>query len=181
MEYKICENCNEKLHVRTQKCPFCSTILTENSQIIKEVDEEINNNPTEENNGAVVEFSDDRNDAVSEEKMDLSQPQNTLPEKEVKDYVYKAEVRHSLEYTKLMSNGLKVFLSAISMIPVIGQCIGTFFGVFFLTCDDYDRKSFGRALICLSIIMFFIYVYNVLMFEKLLEAEGLTSLMQGIQ
>ena len=58
---------------------------------------------------------------------------------------------------------------------------GTFFGVFFLTYDDNDRKSFGKSLIGLSIIMFFIYAYNVAMFYKLLETQGFSELMNGIQ
>lgn len=174
MEYKICENCNERLHVRTQKCPFCNTILTEKSQIVKEVNEEINKTEN---------VIDDKTNDI-EQKNAISIDENiddmTVPNKEVKDYVYKAEVRHSLEYTHLMPNSLKVFITAISMIPVIGQIIGTFFGVFFLTYDDNDRKSFGKSLIALSIIMFFIYAYNVAMFYKLVETQGINELLNSI-
>ena len=177
MEYKICENCSEKLHVRTQKCPFCNTILTEKSKIVKEVIEEVNKPEDISQNTSEINDSEAKNIVSIDENID----DNTLPNKEVKDYVYKAEVRHSLEYTHLMPNSLKVFLTAISMIPVIGQIIGTFFGVFFLTYDDNDRKSFGKSLIGLSIIMFFIYAYNVAMFYKLLETQGFSELMNGIQ
>ena len=181
MEYKVCENCGEKLHVRTQKCPFCNTVLTEKSEIITEdieekVEEKIESavqtqeNETSSNNGVINDISHFENEIVKTD----------LPDKEVKDYVYKAEVRHSLEYTKLMPNALKVFLTAVSMIPVVGQIIGTFFGVFFLTYEDNDRKSFGRSLIGLSIIMFLIYAYNVIAFSELVKSEGLSNLISNI-
>ena len=36
MEYKICENCGAKLHVRTLKCPICNVLLTDASKIIND-------------------------------------------------------------------------------------------------------------------------------------------------
>lgn len=179
MEYKVCENCSEKLHVRTQRCPFCNTVLTDKSLIVKEQEEVIE----EKKDNLVINSDEKKNDTdvfaeIPNDGEEILKP--NLPDKDIKDYVYKAEVRHSLEYTKLMPNSLKVFITAISMIPVIGQIIGTFFGVFFLTYEDNDRKSFGKALISLSIIMFIIYSYNVAIFTELVKNEGLGNLLQGI-
>jgi len=180
MEYKICENCNEKLHVRTQKCPFCNTELTEKSQIITEV-EEIEEVKQEDVNQLSEDVAKENiiDEKILEDNVNVSN--SDLVNKDAKDYVYKAEVRHSLEYTKLMSNSIKVFITAISMIPVIGQLVGTFFGIFFFSSEDNDRKSFGRALIGLSVIMFFIYGYNLVIFSQIIESEGLVSVMEGMQ
>ena len=186
MEYKICENCNEKLHVRTQRCPVCNTVLTEKSQVVQEVEEmqEAQEIPKEES----VEQNSVKDDIEMHEtekfdsvpRFEAEVGSTDLPDKELRDYVYKAEVRHSLEYTKLMPNSLKVFITAISMIPIVGQIIGTFFGVFFLTYEDSDRKSFGRSLIGLAIIMFVFYAYNVALFSEMVESGGLTSVIENM-
>lgn len=166
MEQKICENCGAKLHVRTMKCPICNAVLTDASQI---VNDEVQNDNLEINTN-VGENIDIK---ISEEETVNNTTQTTVePEKETinqqKDYIYKAEVRHSLEYTEPLSNFLKVILTAFSMIPILGQFLGTFFGIFFSTYDDNDRRSFGRALIFLSIIMFFFYTYSLMLSSELL-------------
>lgn len=166
MEQKICENCGAKLHVRTMKCPICNIVLTEASQI---VNDEIQNSDLEktESIGENIDIK------ISEDKtMDNIVQTTDEPTKDStnqqKDYIYKAEVRHSLEYTEPLSNFLKVILTAFSMIPILGQFLGTFFGIFFSTYDDNDRRSFGKALIFLSIIMFFFYSYSLMLSSELL-------------
>ncbi|MEN6315386.1 MAG: hypothetical protein ABFD25_14215 [Clostridiaceae bacterium] len=58
-------------------------------------------------------------------------------------------------YTPL-SNGLKVFLTALFiLIPGIGQLAGIITAIVFMNSEgDSDRKSFGVALLVLSLIMF---------------------------
>lgn len=164
MEQKICENCGAKIHVRTAKCPICSAIITEASQI---VNDEVENTPIEENIGQNIDVQISDN----QESNDIIQNNTTTENKnDVKDYVYKAEVRHSLEYTQPLSNAFKVILTAISTVPLIGQFIGTFLGIFFSTYDDNDRKSFGRALLFLSVIMFLFYLYSLTMSADLLTS-----------
>lgn len=173
MEQKICEICGAKLHARTMKCPICNAVLTEASQI---VNDEVQNNNLDLNTN-VGENIDIK---ISEEETINNIAQATIePEKETtnqqKDYIYKAEVRHSLEYTEPLSNFLKVLLTAFSMFPIIGQFLGTFFGIFFSTYDDNDRRSFGRALIFLSIIMFFFYSYSLMLSSELLTSGELQN------
>ena len=143
MEQKVCENCGAKIHPRTVKCPICNILLTDASQI---VDDEIT---PQDNIGKNIDIQITDSETINnKESIENVEPSN---KSDVKDYVYKAEVRHSLEYTKPMSNGLKVFITAISTLPMLGQFLGTFLGIFFCTYDDNDRKSFGKALIFLSI------------------------------
>ena len=98
---------------------------------------------------------------------------------DIKDYVYKAEVRHSLEYTKPLSNGLKVIITALSMMPIVGQFMGTFLGIFFSTYDDNDRNSFGKALIILSVIMFMLYGYSLMLSSELLSGGEFSNVINN--
>jgi hypothetical protein len=85
--------------------------------------------------------------------------QEELLNREIKKFIYTAEIKHAVERIKPLSNIIKVFLTAFCMLPFIGQVIGMFFGIFFLTYDDKDRKSYGKSIIALSIIMFCFYMY----------------------
>jgi len=167
MEYKICENCGAKLHVRTLKCPICNVLLTDASKIIND---DIQNTTPQENNTT----NNIENNIKENIDIKITDTPNTTVQSDnqanVKDYVYKAEVHHSLEYTNPLSNTLKVFISALSTFPLIGQFLGTFLGIFFATYDDNDRKSFGKALILLSVIMFMLYSYSLMISSELLTS-----------
>lgn len=187
MEFKKCEHCGEKIHIRSKKCPFCNEIVEENpapEEIIKEA-EPVNEsfNETENNLGEVNES--EVQDAINEFKKNNEVKENVnfvVGNGEPKDYVYTAEVRHSIEYVEPMSNWLKVFISALCTFPLIGQLVGSFMGVYFVTYEDSDRKGFGKALITLSIVMFFIYcayLSQVMVLMQGLDLESLyNSLMQ---
>lgn len=167
MEYKKCQNCGEKIHARTLKCPFCNSPVDENAEVYNDEDE-----------NATTQVQQDSSERESfDDKVSSKDPKIDLAigaKDDVKDYVYKAEVRHSIEYTKPLSNAMKVFLSAFTTFPLMGQVIGGFFGVFFLTYEDNDRKSFGKSLIVLSIIMFLMYVYSLTSMQTMLSELGVT-------
>ena len=186
MENKICENCGEKIHFRTQKCPLCNTVLTEASKIESDVDNlenDVNNSGNDIENNTLgtnydVKISDSPENSVietikkAEPNLEETSLQNQIPKENVKDYVYKAEVHHSLEYTEPLPNLIKVILSAITAsIPMFGQLIGIFFGVFFSTYEDRDRKSFGKALIILSISTFMLYTYTLISFTNIINSD----------
>lgn len=159
MNYKKCEHCGEEIHKRSKKCPFCNQLVAE-----VEETEEIRESETinEEENAEDIK----ENEEIKEVEQptfingNVNQPivNSVAADKEPKDYVYRAEVRHSIEYTNPISNMAKVFISALCTLPVIGQLIGTFLGVFFSTYEDADRRSFGRSLIFLSVFMFVLYI-----------------------
>ena len=178
MEYKICENCGAKLHSRTMKCPICNILLTEASKITTDEvsstsqSEIIGENIDIKISDSEIENNTEKNDTIQDYAENIDQ---TSQQQDVKDYVYKAEVRHSLEYTNPLSNSFKVFLTAFSMIPLLGQFIGTFLGIFYSTYDDNDRKSFGKALIFLSIIMFMFYSYSLMISTEILKSGNLNN------
>lgn len=190
MEYKICENCGAKLHVRTAKCPICNILLTDASKI---VNDDIVSSEPQEAIGENIDIKISDNEIMTDNGANNKQINNiesnnietTVPlvnnnqTEEVKDYVYKAEVRHSLEYTRPMSNGLKVIITALSMMPIIGQFIGTFLGIFFSTYEDNDRNSFGKALIILSIIMFMLYGYSLMISSELLSSAEFSNIINN--
>lgn len=186
MEFKKCEHCGEAIHIRSQKCPFCNQVVSNVPEEIIKVEE--SNNSEIENKTFENEVKEEKEEVTTETE-GMKDMYNTQPNAvnfvvgnngEPKDYVYKAEVRHSLEYTNPMSNTVKVFVSALCTLPIMGQIIGAFLGVFFSTYEDSDRRSFGRALILLSIFMFVLYIaYFKYAFELLssIDANSLQNLL----
>lgn len=182
MEYKKCEHCGEQIHIRSKKCPFCNQTVAEVApEEIKEVEEK-----TEE---VTQEINEEENNFTNVEETHNTQPTMNVPPQinfeigsngQPKDYVYKAEVRHSLEYSNPLSNMAKVLISAFSTFPIFGQMIGLILGVFFSTYDDSDRRSFGRALIFLSVFMFFVYLAYVKSAMELLEGIDINSLYNSL-
>lgn len=185
MEYKKCEHCGEQIHIRSKKCPFCN-------EVVEEVPEAINIVPNEEeklesdvtgNDENVRNDANDIQDALNEFKKSNELKENinfSVGNEEPKDYVYKAEVRHSIEYVEPMSNFFKVFISALCTVPLIGQLVGSFMGVYFVTYEDADRRGFGKALITLSIIMFFIYCAYIGQVMMLMENIDLDALYNAL-
>lgn len=150
MNTKKCEYCGEEIHIKTKKCPFCGGIV-EIPEIIEEIEEAKiaeENSVKEENKGIFIDNKVGEN--ISQEE---------LMNREIKNFIYTTEMKHAIERVKPLSNVIKVFLTAFCMLPFIGQVIGIFFGIFFLTYDDKDRKSYGKSIIALSIIMFCFYMY----------------------
>ena len=206
MEYKKCEHCGEQIHIRSKKCPFCNQTVAEVPEEVikedevekKELDEEVDENVENDEETNKLEdnqlnynndfFTPKESTTVFWEKtnnsknFDPSDPARANiplgPNGEPKDYIYKAEVRHSLQYTTPMSNLAKVFIAALCTIPVMGQLIGVFLGVFFSTYDEYDKRSFGKALIFLSIFMFAFYLLYIKWALQLIGSVDINSLLQ---
>lgn len=190
MEYKKCEHCGEQIHIRSKKCPFCNQTVAEIPEEIvneeeksdveqvneKQENDALNSVVFEENTNTSSEFEKNiENEVVNQPKINFEIGADGRP----KDYVYKAEVRHSLEYTNPMSNISKVFISAFCTLPVMGQFVGILLGVFFSTYDDSDKSSFGKALIYLSIVMFFMYLLYVKYAIGLLGDIDINTLLQN--
>lgn len=189
MEFKKCEHCGEQIHIRSKKCPFCNEVVEENpapEEIIREDEPEINNAVEENKEDETRENETKENiqDAINEfKKGDNEIKENVnfvVGNGEPKDYVYKAEVRHSIEYVEPMSNWFKVFISALCTFPLIGQLLGSFLGVYFVTYEDTDRKGFGKALITLSIVMFFIYCAYLAQVMALMQNLDLEALYNSL-
>ena len=149
MNTKKCEHCGEEIHIKTKKCPFCGEIV-EIPEIIEEVEEIIQ--PEELKN-------EEKKGIFIDNKIGENITQEEMMSREIKNFIYTTEMKHAIEHMKPLSNIIKVFLTAFCMLPFVGQVIGIFFGIFFLTYDDKDRKSYGKSIIALSIIMFCFYMY----------------------
>lgn len=185
MEYKKCEHCGEQIHIRSKKCPFCNEIVEEVPEAtnIVENQEEMTVSEVTENTENVQDNQNDIKEALNEFKKSNELKENinfSIGNEEPKDYVYKAEVRHSIEYVEPMSNWFKVFISALCTVPLIGQLVGSFMGVYFVTYEDTDRRAFGKALITLSIIMFFIYCAYIGQVMVLMENIDLEALYNSL-
>lgn len=185
MKYKKCEHCGEDIHIRSQKCPFCNQTVAEVSpEDVEEIEETEEKVDTAQEKQLWEDDISERNDEIEEKAPDItSQPQihfEVGSNGEPKDYVYRAEVKHSLEYTNPLSNMAKVFISALCTLPIIGQLVGIFIGVFFSTYEDSDRRSFGRALIFLSVFMFVIWFAYIKYAMNLLQKIDVNSLYNSL-
>ncbi|MGE5474695.1 MAG: hypothetical protein ACM3UU_10795 [Ignavibacteriales bacterium] len=132
MDKKKCEYCGESIHINTRRCPFCGSIV---SEVPKEV-------ITGEENASVSEES------VSGEK---ENQQSSMGNTGIS-----SEVRNNPISQKPLSNAKKVFLTALSCtIPGFGQLIGIIIAIVFMSDEtDSDRRSFGKALMVTSLIIF---------------------------
>lgn len=160
MNTKKCEHCGEEIHIKTKKCPFCGEIVE-----IPEIIEEAQEVKTEEENVA----GESNKGIFIDNKVGDDTSQEEMLNRELKTFIYNAEMRHAVERVKPLSNIIKVFLTAFCMLPFVGQVIGVFFGIFFLTYDDKDRKSYGKSIIALSIIMFCFYMYYAWSFYSMIN------------
>ena len=71
---------------------------------------------------------------------------------------------------KEISNGIKVLLSIVSVIPLIGQILTLIFSIIYMKSNNTDSKKFGKALMIATIIMFVLMliccgVYLILVFS----------------
>lgn len=188
MEYKKCEHCGEQIHIRSKKCPFCNEVVAEVPVEVEENVQTHDNIETDGNTETKVNEQEEVNEISTEGAFDEFKKNSELKENinfavgngEPKDYVYKAEVRHSIEYVKPMSNWFKVFISAFCTFPIIGQLIGSFLGVYYVTNEDNDRKGFGKALIVLSVVMFLVYLSYISQVMIIMENIDMDSLYNAI-
>lgn len=178
MDYKKCEFCGENVHIRSRKCPFCGNILSE-EPVVKEETEPV----SEETEVVKSETTSENVEMPLEEKKEetFEDPKFSFSvgTEEPKDYIYKAEVRHSVEYTRPLSNWIKTFLAAFCVVPFLGQIVGAFFGVYYSAHEDNDRRSYGSSLITLSILIFLFYVMEFKYIFSMPEFQSIyNSLMQ---
>jgi len=181
MEYKKCEFCGEQVHIRSKKCPFCENVLSEDPIVVEEEEQTV-----EQTTEQALDEAASENPEMPVEETNQAQQTATEPKfsvmvgsEEPKDYIYKAEVRHSVEYTKPLSNWVKTFLAAFCVVPFFGQIIGAFFGVYYSAHEDVDRRSYGSSLITLSILVFLFYVMEFRYIFSMPEFQSIyNSLMQ---
>ena len=61
------------------------------------------------------------------------------------------------ENRKPLSNGLKVLLTMIATIPLLGQLVGIIMAIIYMNSEgDADRKSFGKALLIGTLVIFLV-------------------------
>lgn len=132
MDKKKCEYCGESIHINTRRCPFCGSIV---SEIPKEVIKE-------------EEPLDTLGDAVAgpDTKEQLSNNEGD----------WTPDVMSNGNLQKPLSNAIKVFITSLAcIIPGFGQLLGIIFAVIFMSDEqDGDRRSFGKALMVVSLVIF---------------------------
>lgn len=153
MDKKKCEYCGESIHINTRRCPFCGSIV---SEVPKEIisDEESPSTYAESSNG-----QDEK------EQFDVSTAGVNF------------EVRNNQIQQKPLSNAKKVFLTALSsIIPGFGQLIGIICAIVFMSDEtDSDRRSFGKALMVSSLIIFVVISICCILYGLLVYSVMMTN------
>lgn len=141
---KRCIYCGEEIDENAGRCPTCGSLA--DKSVIDGIEEKIN----------------DSNTVVLDEI-----PQNI--EKQVKNYspnVSNTNIPENQPYQpkSKLSNGLKVFLTALSVaVPFLGQIAGIIIAIVYMnTSDDEDKKSFGTALLVVSLVFFILSFLGII-------------------
>jgi hypothetical protein len=149
-----------------------SGVINENTETA-EVAETVNNSETvsseevvnneELNSEKVVNSEDISDDTARQSLLQESTDANQTHINTMNRQVYNLEREMLLgqgvnKATAAMSNWTKVFLTALSvLLPGIGQIIGIIAGLIFVSSDiNSDKKTFGAALLTVSVIAFVI-------------------------
>jgi len=132
LDKKKCEYCGELIHINTRRCPFCASIV---SEVPKEI-------ITEQESQTFAEKQ--ANNGNMEQQSPITAPGWT------------SSVKTSDNLQKQLSNAMKVFITVIAcVIPGFGQLLGIIFAVVFMSDElDSDRRSFGKALMIASLVIF---------------------------
>lgn len=164
MGNKKCEFCGEEIHINSRRCPFCAGIQKE----IPSENEDLNASaPDNEVRGISLEKQEEQFENLEEKKE--SAIRYTGPS--VNNY-------ENVQAEPMLSNGLKVILSVISsVIPGVGQIIGIISAIIFISNEqDLDRKSFGKALLTSSLVMFGVWsMWIIFLFIVAISSQGLNN------
>ncbi len=145
MENKKCEFCGEEIDSTSKRCPYCGSLLKGESG---EEHTEVPPIPAE-----FQETAQENHDVEKKEYQPATVP---VP--------------------RPLSNAVKVLLSIIAVIPGIGQLTGIIASIIFMSDDrDTDRKSFGKALLAASLILFAIWGMCCVLFSLAAIGEMMSN------
>lgn len=153
MDIKKCEYCGEEINVSASRCPYCGSIVketpTETGSDVPPIPLEIDAEAKSEGSLSQPDLNPETD--TQEFKAEVKEP---LPAANTVDNQYNAP-RYEQEQPGLLSNAAKVTLVVTSTIPGLGQLVGIIAAIIFMSNDrDSDRRSFGRALLAASLILF---------------------------
>lgn len=162
---KKCGFCGESIPAHAGRCPYCGSLLEvtfdngyqinpdENTVPVREEDKNQDNANQYPNN--VSNESPMWQEAAGQQHEQENGTQGGDRANYGNRYIPDRNFSNKYNSTPL-SNGLKVFLTAIFiLIPGIGQLAGIITAIVFMNSEgDSDRKSFGVALLVLSLILF---------------------------
>lgn len=142
---KLCSFCGEEIRADIKRCPYCGSLLEIK---VDEIRFETYESETGKFQSDTIEEPD--SETIADFDKETSEHGNDVYE------TINPAYRMQRPVVKPLSNGMKVFLTALSaVIPGIGQLAGIIIAIVFMnTEDDADRKSFGVALLIASLVVF---------------------------
>jgi hypothetical protein len=189
---RICEHCKEEVSYNARRCPYCGSLLnnininTDNnfkgkpevsggseqpySEYVERNEEPIRDeaNPATESSDLISNGNSYQQPEISQSDSGYSNDNyNRVSGKDGSSeakYYFSSINDMDVYDVKPLSNKMKVFLTAISsFVPWLGQLIGIIAAIVYMNSeDDEDRRSFGRALLVSSLIVFLITSFLIL-------------------
>ncbi|MCX7841600.1 MAG: zinc ribbon domain-containing protein [Clostridia bacterium] len=157
---KKCSFCGEDIRYDAKRCPYCGSLtsLSPETEALRTV-YEINADASAVLNEAADEVINSAGEDLEDNPYKRREP-NFVMVGNPYDYTQEQQIAPKHK-AKALSNGKKVFLTALStIIPGFGQLAGLIAAIVFLNSDeDEDRKSFGQALMVSSLIVFAINLF----------------------
>ena len=195
--YEKCCYCGEEIDVNTRRCPYCGSLLEIQRNRTKVDPVKSTDSADMEFNKIEVSISQDYHESTPSETEDNAKEDSAankndkyVPNFQLVNYVKPErenanEIRKSYYSTvdssksvetgsdKNLSNGMKVFLTVFcTVFPGLGQLVGVIIGAIFVASEDPDKRSFGRALLIVSLIFFVISFIAYFMIIVLLSSIG---------
>jgi len=145
---KKCNYCGEKVALNSRKCPYCGSVIEVKTEEIK--NETIKSSIEANEEVSKAQTSEEKYNDIQK----ASNVVNSITSSPLNNYNY--SMQENKRKINPIGNGMKVFLTALScVVPMIGQIAGIIIAIVFMNVKgDEDRKSFGVALLIVSIIMF---------------------------
>ncbi len=145
MESKKCEFCGEEIDSTSKRCPYCGSLLKE------------------EHGNEYVEAP-----LIPAGHQEIEQGSHDVENKEYQPA--------PVSVPRPLGNAIKVLFSIIAVIPGIGQLTGIIASIIFMSDDrDTDRKSFGKALLAASLILFAIWGMCCVLFSLAAIGEMMSN------
>ncbi|MCX7708559.1 MAG: hypothetical protein N2484_01790 [Clostridia bacterium] len=167
---KKCSFCGEDIRSDLRRCPYCGSLLEVKVDELKlePADTPMSYPQFEAQNQNLGEKSEKTEGSLENVGQIPSEPVNVPVSNTIRYETIHADSSNSrttrsanpnwmnVPERKPLSNGMKVFLTAIcTIIPGLGQLIGIILSIVFMNSEeDPDRKSFGVALLVASLIIF---------------------------
>lgn len=165
---KKCTYCDEEVSVDARRCIYCGSLLDNRAYELKR--DSFSHSQTDEGEIQIQDVRDesaDKNAKVDEPPSVMDKADRALEvakeSSESAESPGKSTSGQDQDLAmgeKPLSNGIKVLLTVLTcLLPGVGQIIGLISAIVFINTEEPDRKSFGVALLVVSLVLFMLVCF----------------------